>query len=61
MGQLLMSEVRLTIERVDLTDIGGPTEVLLDLTETDETVLDRAMPGRPCAGIRASTRRSSAS
>lgn len=35
--------VRLTIEKIDTTNIAaGPTEVLLDLTETDETVLSRA-------------------
>lgn len=38
-----MSEVRLTIERIDLDDITRPTEVLLDVTETDETGLDRAV------------------
>lgn len=38
-----MNDVRLTIERVDLSDVGGGNEVLLDLTETGGTVLDRAV------------------
>lgn len=38
-----MSEVRLTIDRRDLSVPGLPGEVLLDITETDETILDRAV------------------
>ncbi|WP_207083558.1 hypothetical protein [Nocardioides sp. S5] len=33
--------VRLTIERIDITDIALPGDVLLDITETTESVLER--------------------
>jgi len=35
--------VRLTIERIDVTNIALPGDVLLDITETTETVLERAV------------------